>query len=309
MSWAFGFQLLLTNLSVAAGISYVGHHSSDGSSSSSGGSTRKKISTAFGVWDFNYRKSGSSFFACLLAVKPQPVQQCFCWVPLPVWSFGARIFCLLFWVSSTTVGSPDWVGGQDPPPPAFSLLVGAATAAVGAPRSAGNQIVETAEATAAAVRKEITAAWGWHRYWGQPAGLPHDPAVSLVRHQAILEAEFERLIQDSDIASIADRDTLSQLNRDTFEKLVSSRTDFVSARSSAHCRPTLHQLASVPWAQSAGQNSVAELVDYLKSASPRALVSEELGDRLDEFLAEYRKQRQGQQSSPLSSGISNASTP
>ena len=57
--------------------------------------------------------------------------------------------------------------------------------------------------------------------------------------------------------------------------------------------------------QSAGQNSVAELVDYLKSASPRALVSEELGDRLDEFLAEYRKQRQGQQSSPLSSGISN----
>ena len=45
-----------------------------------------------------------------------------------------------------------------PPPPAFSLWWGAATAAVGA-RSAGNQIVETAEATAAAVRKEITAAW------------------------------------------------------------------------------------------------------------------------------------------------------
>ena len=53
---------------MAAGISYVGHHSSDGSSSSSGGSTRKKISTAFGVWTL-ITVSLAVFFACLLAVK------------------------------------------------------------------------------------------------------------------------------------------------------------------------------------------------------------------------------------------------
>jgi hypothetical protein len=64
---AFGFQLLLTNLSVAAGISYVGHHSSSGSSSG-GGSTGKKISTAFGVWTL-ITVSLAIFFACLLAVK------------------------------------------------------------------------------------------------------------------------------------------------------------------------------------------------------------------------------------------------
>jgi len=296
---AFGFQLLLTNLSVAAGISYVGHHSSDGSSSSSGGSTRKKISTAFGVWTL-ITVSLAVFFACLLAVKLSLYNSVLLGAitGLVIWG---TYFCLLFWVSSTTVGS--LIGSVvKTATSSFQSLVGAATAAVGA-RSAGNQIVETAEATAAAVRKEITAAWD-----GTDIGDSLRDYLMTLRSPSLdtsdLEAEFERLIQDSDIASIADRDTLSQLNRDTFEKLVSSRTD-LSQQEVRRIADRLYTSWRRTLGQSAGQNSVAELVDYLKSASPRALVSEELGDRLDEFLAEYRKQRQGQQSSPLSSGISN----
>ena len=47
---AFGFHLLLTNLSVAAGLTYIGHSSSSSSSSSSSGSGDKKIATKFGIW-------------------------------------------------------------------------------------------------------------------------------------------------------------------------------------------------------------------------------------------------------------------
>src|SRR4028118_2172236 len=57
---AFGIQLLLTNLSVAAGISYLGHQSdSDNDHDDKGGSvggTIRKISTGVGIW--TDRKSG-----------------------------------------------------------------------------------------------------------------------------------------------------------------------------------------------------------------------------------------------------------
>ncbi len=294
---AFGFQLLLTNLSVAAGISYVGHHSSSGSSSS-GGSTGKKISTAFGIWTL-ITVSLAIFFACLLAVKLSLYNSTLLGAitGLVIWG---TYFCLLFWVSSTTVGS--LIGSVvKTATSSFQSLVGAATAAVGA-RSAGNQIVETAEATAAAVRKEITSAWD-----GQDLGESLRDYLMTLRSPSLdtgeLEAEFERLIQESDIASIADRDTLSQLNRDTFEKLVSSRTD-LSDQEIRRIADRLYTSWRRALGRSAGSGSMDELVDYLKSASPRALVSEELGDRLDEFLAEYRKQRLSQQSGPLASGIS-----
>jgi hypothetical protein len=295
---AFGFQLLLTNLSVAAGISYVGHHSSSGSSSG-GGSTGKKISTAFGVWTL-ITVSLAIFFACLLAVKLSLYNSILLGsiTGLVIWG---TYFCLLFWVSSTTVGS--LIGSVvKTATSSFQSLVGAATAAVGA-RSAGNQIVETAEATAAAVRKEITAAWD-----GEDLGDSLRDYLMTLRSPSLdtgdLEAEFERLIQESDITSMADRDTLSQLNRDTFEKLVSSRTD-LSQQEVQRIADRLYTSWRRTLSQSAGQGSMADLVDYLKSASPRALVSEELGNRLDEFLAEYRKQRLSQQSDPVSNSISN----
>src|SRR5918997_242329 len=48
---AFGFQLLFTNLSVAAGISYLGHQSdSDDDKGGSVGGTIRKISTGVGIW-------------------------------------------------------------------------------------------------------------------------------------------------------------------------------------------------------------------------------------------------------------------
>jgi len=296
----FGFHLLLTNLSVAAGISYVGHNhsSSSGHSSGSNGSGAKKISTAFGLWTL-ITVSLALFFACLLAVKlslyNSPLLGAI--TGLVIWG---TYFCLLFWVSSTTVGS--LIGSVvKTATSSFQSLVGAASAAVGA-RAAGNQMVETAEATAAAVRRELVDAWGGS---GDVGDTLRDYIMSLRSPSldiAGLEGEFERLIHESDLTSIADRDTLSQLNRETFEKLVSSRTD-LSRQEAQRIADRLYGSWRKALGGASNNDAVAELVDYLKSAHPEELVSEQLGNRLDEFLAEYRQQRTSQQSNPLTSGM------
>lgn len=69
---ALGFQLILTMLSVATGISAVGNvqkkANKDSSSSSSSSNTGKKVSTGIGLWTM-ITASLSLFFASLLAVK------------------------------------------------------------------------------------------------------------------------------------------------------------------------------------------------------------------------------------------------
>ncbi len=290
----FGFQLLLTNLSVAAGLSYVGN-SSSGSSSEGGG---KKIGTAFGIWTL-ITVSLALFFACFLAVKLSLYNSVTLGAitGLVVWGL---YFCLLFWFSSTTVGS--LIGSVvKTATSSFQSLLGAATGAVGA-KMASHQVVETAEATAAAVRRELTSGWD-----GVDIKSTLQDYVRTLSSPALeiegLEAEFERLIRESDITSIADRDTLGQLNRDSFEKLVSSRTD-LSRKEVSRIADRLYGTWRKALGKSAGKDSLGELVDYLKSAHPEELVTGALGDRLDTFLDEFRQQRKGSQSGLMSQGMS-----
>jgi hypothetical protein len=290
---AFGFQLLLTNLSIAAGLSYAGH-SSSGSSSGGG----KKIGTAFGVWTM-ITVSLALFFACFLAVKLSLYNSVALGAitGLVVWG---TYFCLLFWFSSTTVGS--LIGSVvKTATSSFQSLLGAATGAVGA-KLASNQIVGTAEATAAAVRKELTA--GWDRVdiketLGDYVKTLRSPSLETEG----LEAEFERLIHESDLTSIADRDTLGQVNRDVFEKLVSSRTD-LSPRETSRIADRLYATWNKALGKSSGGDSLGELVEYLKSAHPEELLTEQVGGRLDKFLSEFRQQQTSQKPGLLNQGIS-----
>lgn len=295
---AFGFHLLLTNLSVAAGISYVGHSSSKSSdSSSSSGNTGKKISTAFGLWTL-ITVSLALFFACFLAVKLSLYNSVTLGAITGLVVWGAY-FCLMFWFSSTTVGS--LVGSVvKTATSSFQSLVSAATGAIGA-KAASNQVVETAEATAAAVRRELTAGWDGNDLKESVQSYLMSLTSPSIDTEG-LEAEFERLIRESDVTSLADYDTLSQLNRDTFEKLVSSRTD-LSRREVSNITDRLYGIWRKTVGSSSSRDSLAELVDYLKTAHPEELLSEEVGNRLDEFLAEYRSQNKGQQSNPLSQGL------
>ncbi len=295
----FGFHLLLTNLSVAAGMSYVGHSSpSKSSSDGKSGSSNRKIGVAFGLWTL-ITVSLALFVACLLAVKlslySSPLLGAI--TGLVIWG---TYFCMLFWVSSTTVGS--LIGSiVKTATSSFQTLVGTASTAIGA-RSAGNQLVETAEATAAAVRKEITAGWD-----GEDIKDTLQDYLSTVTSPSLdtqdLEAEFERLIRESDLDMLSDRDTLNQVDREMFEKLVSDRTD-LSRQESRRIADRLYRR----WRKSVGSmpanDPMAEIIDYLKTAQPAQLMSSELGDRLDQFLAEYRKRSSPQGKTFLKQGLS-----
>jgi hypothetical protein len=139
---AFGLQLLLTNLSVAAGISYLGHQSDSDSDDDKGGSfggTIRKISTGVGIWTL-VTVTIALFLACLLAVKLSLLQSAGLGaiVGLVIW---ATYFSLLVWVSSTTVGS--LVGSVvNAATSGFQAILGTAAAAIGG-GAASRQVVAT----------------------------------------------------------------------------------------------------------------------------------------------------------------------
>ncbi|MGD1862779.1 MAG: MFS transporter [Leptolyngbyaceae cyanobacterium] len=291
---AFGFQLLLTNVSVAAGISYVGRSSS---SSSSSGTSFGKISVALGIWTL-ITVSLALFFACWLAVKLSLYNSSLLGAitGLVIWG---TYFSLLFWVSSTTVGS--LIGSVVKTATAsFNALVGTATAAFGA-KAAGNQLVETAEELAAVVRKELAQTLD-----------DEDLRSSLTEYVATLqspqldtsslEAEFERLINESNIAASADYDTLSQLDRASFETLVGSRTD-LSRQEVKRVANQLYRTWQRTLNQAAGRNSLTELVNYARTANSDENLADRLGERLDQFLDEYRRRGQSDSSNALSQGF------
>jgi hypothetical protein len=155
---AFAFQLVLTNLSVAAGISYLGRPSTSDSGSEEVGSlggTIRKIGTAVGIWTL-VTVTIASLIASFLAVKLSLLvldPGLGAILGLVIW---AAYFLLLMLASSTAVGSV--VGSVvSTATSGFQAIMGTATAALGA-KAVNNQVVATAEAAAAAVRRELGSA-------------------------------------------------------------------------------------------------------------------------------------------------------
>ncbi|GAB4228910.1 MAG: hypothetical protein Kow00121_57870 [Elainellaceae cyanobacterium] len=296
---AFGFQLLLTNLSVAAGISYLGNRSSsshhDTSSSSGGvGSTVKTVSTVLGIGTL-ITVTIALFVACLLAVKlsliNSPVLGAI--IGLVIW---ATYFCLMVWISSTTVGS--LVGSVvNAATSGFQALVGTATTAFGA-KMARDQLVTTVETAAAAVRREIATGL-------DPDTMRENLEDYLARLRPSqldmnrITQEFESIVNDPELAALASSGDLSTIDRQTFVDLISRRSD-LSPRE-------VNQLADrldAVWRNTAGRlaqssRGINDLVDFLRSGRPEQLLSTELGSRLDRLIDELQQRRQAQSSSPL----------
>ncbi|HBB31004.1 MAG TPA: hypothetical protein DDZ80_02615 [Cyanobacteria bacterium UBA8803] len=285
---AFGFQLLLTNLSVAAGISYFGNRSDaddDDDKGSSFGGTVRKISKGVGIWTL-VTVTIALFIACLLAVKLSLLESTLLGaiVGLVIW---ATYFSLLVWVSSTTVGS--LIGSVvNTATSGFQALVGTAAAAIGG-GAASRQVV----ATASAVRRELTGAI-------DPVSIRENledyfqalrpPELNL---QAI-RSEFENLLNDPNLQEAARSGNLPNINRQTFVDLISSRTDL----SKRDVNRIADQLEAA-WKKTANQlpprrDAMGELVDYLKSATADQLLGKEFSQRLNELTNELRQNRQAQ---------------
>src|SRR6478672_7109041 len=288
---AFAFQLLLTNLSVAFGISYLGHKSdsdSDDGEAGSLGGTIRKIGTAVGIWTL-VTVTIALFVACLLAVKLSLITD-----PHLGWIIGlviwATYFSLLVWVSSTTVGS--LIGSViNTATSGFQAIVGTATAAFGA-KAASDQIVATAGAAASAFRREMTAGL-------DPDSLREtleDYMQSLRPPELDIKSirrEFENILNDPQLKEIASSGNIANIDRQQLVDLVSSRTDL----SKRDINRIADQLEAA-WKQVVGQikpkqpDWMPDLVNYLKSAQPDQL-RQELTGKIDQALAQFQSKTGG----------------
>ena len=276
---AFAFQLLFTNLAVAV----VAAPDSPSSSESADSGDIKGLETKVGL-ALLVSVSITLFAASFLAVKLSLVSSGLLGAitGVVIWSV---FFTLLVWFGSTAVGS--LLGSViNTAAAGVQGLLGSATAAVGA-NVVKNQAVSTAEEITAAVRRELTA------------GLDADSIKttlqgslsSLQLPQLNLEqigAQFEKLLKDANLESVADSDLLKNIDREQLVKLVSSRTDF----SKQDVERVTDQLESAWKRVTGGKGSINqidqidqdELLKLLKSATPDNLNSEEVAGRLNQVV-------------------------
>jgi hypothetical protein len=299
---ALGFQLLLTNLSVAAGISYLGHQGhSDADSSGNLGSTIRKIGFGFGLWTL-VTISVALFAAAFLSVKLtlliDPLLGAT--VGLVIW---AAYFCLLAWFSSTTVGS--MVGSvMNSVTSGFQAMMGSATAMLGG-KIAGDRVVATAEAAASAVRRELTGSQDFSSLRDKV-----EDYIEMLRPPELdtqkIRYEFEELLRDPELLNLGSSEALSKINRDTFVDLVSSRTD-LSRREVERLADQLH----ASWQKFTRQlkpgkeDPLSDFQHYVSSALPDQLRSSDLGQRIDQLISKLTSGQRDASSSEQQGGIVN----
>ncbi len=301
---AFAVQFVLTNLSVAVGISYLGHKSDsdsndhrDNNDDGNVGGTVRKIGTAVGIWTL-ITVSIALLIACYLAVKLTLITDAGLGaiVGLVIW---ATYFSLLVWVSSTTVGS--LIGAVvNTATSGFQSILGTAAAAIGA-KAASNQVVATAEAAANAIRREFTAGL-------DPVSMREtvEDYIQSLRPPELdiksIRQEFEKILNDPQLKEVASSGSLAAIDRQQLVDLVSSRTDL----SKRDINRIADQLEAV-WKQTVGKFPQAaqqlqpqqpdwmkDLMNYIKSAQPDQL-RQEITGRIDQVMGMIQpNNRQGE---------------
>jgi hypothetical protein len=291
----FGFQMLLTNLSVATGISVVNFSGDDRKShDDSSGTSVQTIGTAVGVWTV-VTVSIALFVACLLAVKLSlvPTAMMGATIGLSIW---AAYFSILIWISSTTVGS--LVGSVvNTATRGFQAVFGTATAALGM-KAASSEMVSSAEGIAAAVRREMTAYID-----PQDVKTSFQDLVGKVKPPELdvksIRAEFEKILKDSELTKVVDKDNLPTLSRETFENLLKERTDL----SPRDVKKIVDELDG-SWQGTVGgmkpSGGIGQMLSLVKSAKPQDLLSGGFSQQLDRVVKDMGK---GENSSQLEQGL------
>ena len=286
---AFAFQLLFTNLGVAAGISLAGGSSSHDSKehhqdSDSLGTTIKKVGTTVGLGTL-ISVTLALFIASFLAVKlglfVAPLSGAI--VGLVIW---AAFFALMMFFSSRAIGS--LLGSVfNSATSGMQAILGTATAAFGA-GAASKQVVNTAEAAAAAVKREL--------------GMAIDPVSMRENVEDLLQSvkpagldfdriarDFEELLDSENLQEIVDSDSVKNIDRNTFIELISDRSDL----SKKDAQRIALKLESV-WNKTANKftpsgNPVNEFANYLKTATKEQLTGTDFGSKLDSVVGEISK--------------------
>jgi hypothetical protein len=301
---AFAFQLLFTNLGVAVGISMAGGHSSHGhghnhshgrnhSHNSEGfGSTIKKIGLMVGLGTL-ISVSLALFIASLLAVKlglfASPLSGAI--VGLVIW---AAFFALMMLLSSQAIGS--LLGSvANTATSGIQMIFGTATAALGA-GAVNKQVVNTAEAAANAVKKEL--------------GMAIDPVTMRENIEDLIQSvkptqldvdqiarDFEQLLNEENLEEVVDSDSVRNIDRQTFVQLISDRSD-ISKKDAERIAGKLESVWRKKTNKSThSSNPISDFANYLKSATKEQLVGKEFDGKLNSLLNAVGKKNSSQDGS------------
>ncbi|MCL1474092.1 MFS transporter [Argonema antarcticum] len=303
---AFAFQFLLTNLALAAKISDRDDVIElDADEEESWGKKFRNIEAKVGAWAL-LSVNIALFIACFLAVKLSLINSVTVGaiIGVTIWS---AYFLLLIWTSSNAVGSLIGSAVKTATSGAQGVM-GIATAAVGG-NIANKQIVNTVEASVAAVRRELSSAIDPSSIRETVEDYLSDLQLPKLDFKSI-RGDLEKLLSDVDVKSLGDSDVLKNINRQTFVDLVSSRTDF----SKKDIDRVAEQLESV-WQQVLGRQQPkdpqAELVNYLKSAAPEELKSGDITAKFAQAIGNGHDKEQsgnGMMNRALQAGIGAAMT-
>jgi hypothetical protein len=277
----FGFQLLLTNLSVAFIVfPRTSANKDDSNSSDSIGSNFPSIETKIGIWVI-VTVSIALFIACFLAVKLSLVASSTLGaiIGIVIW---ATYFSLLVWLGSTAVGS--LIGSViSTATSGLQTLIGTTTAAIGA-NIAKNQVVSTAEDITAAVRREITSgidSQSIQKTLQNSLSNLQVPNLDLDK----IGSRFEKLLNESNIKNVKDSSLLEGVNRQSFIDLLSNRTDL----SKKDINKIADRLEST-WEQVAHKGSnkdlKGQLSSFLRSVKPEDLNSKDFGTKLRQLIGQ-----------------------
>ncbi len=273
---AFAFQFLLTNFSVAVGISTWGSDAYPDSDSETLGGTIRKFEAKVGSWAL-ITASIALFMACFLAVKLTITESALLGaiIGIVIWS---AYFSLVVWLGSSAAGSliSSMISTATS---GLQSLMGKATAGIGANVAKG-QIVATAEEVTAAVRRELTSGF-------DPESISNTLQNSLAPLQIPklnlddVGNQFNKLLSDVDFQSIGDNDLLKNINRQTFVDLISSRANL----SPGNVNQIADRLEDA-WKQVvARKNPTEQVINLLKNATPEELNSDDLGEKLQQLIA------------------------
>lgn len=275
----FGFQLLLTNFSVAF-ISFPRRESDTDEDSESLGSAIRSIETKVGVWVL-VTVSIALFAACFLAVKLSLVASASLGaiIGIVIWS---TYFSLLVWLGSTAVGS--LMGSViSTATSGLQSIFGTTTAAIGANIAKG-QMISTAEDISAVVRRELTSGIDANSIQktlqNSLSGLQL-PNLDLDK----IGRQFEKLLNESDLKNVTDSSLLGTVDRQSFVNLLSSRTDF----SKKEIDQIVDRLDST-WKQVAGKGGQKDVKNQLSAllnaVTPENLNSKDLAGKLQQLVGE-----------------------
>jgi len=287
---AFAFQILLSNFFIALGTSYSDSTplDSDVNDDSSLDNKIDKIGMVVGLRTLG-TISITLFAACFLAVKLSFTHDQFLGAILGLIIWAAYL-SLLIWVSSTTVSS---VIGTLLKTATSGLqgIVGTAAVAIGA-KNVSEQLVSTAETAATVIRQELSLAVDAISRRAAIDNYLKKLQLPEADREEIRE-QFERLVADPAMKSIARENHLRQMGRQTFVDLVNSRTEF-SKQSINQALDSWEGFWQQAWSQQQPQEFHSGLLDELKSSQLESKPSQ-LTPKLEQLIEATRKQQAQQQ--------------